>query len=207
MISVFYTYYGQKHMIPIIQAAGVKATIIDDCSPEPLGPQEGLDVYRILTDIKWNIPGAKNLGFEVLDGWILHLPIDHIIDKETYDQLCQMEKKEDEVYFLGSHYQGEPEKPENSPHDMVLIHKSAYNKIGGYDEDFAGEYGFEDGLFWKMCQNNFKAIDRFDIRIEWFPKGGTEKLVRDSTKNYVLYKHKNRYQNTTPRLRFRWRKE
>lgn len=206
MISVFYTYYGQKELIPVIQSKGVPCTIIDDGSPEPLGKVDGCDVYRIEEDIPWNIPGAKNLGFHVLDGWILHLPIDHIIDKETYDKLDKMEKKEDEVYFLGSVHNGEVEPPEQSPHDMVLIHKSAYEKIGGYDEDFAGAYGYEDGLFWQMCKNNFKAIDRFDILIEWYPQGYTQNYNRDSSRNLKIYNSKNKDKMLTPKLRFQWKK-
>lgn len=206
MINVFYTYYGQRQMIPIIQAQGIEVTIIDDGSPEPLGKVEGCTVYRINEDIKWNIPGAKNLGFHVLDGWILHLPIDHIIDKATLDRLDTIDRDEDTVIYPGGLFpDGTPETI--LPHDMVLMHKSAFERIGGYDEDFAGYYGYEDGLFWEHCKANLKCIERYDIRIQWYPQGYTDNPDRDSSRNLEMYLQKDKTRMTTPKLRFTWKKE
>ncbi len=203
--SFFYTYYGQRHMIPLIQAQGLHCTIIDDGSPEPLGKVEGFDVYRIEQDIEWNIPGAKNLGFHVLDGWILHLPIDHVLTPEAHAVIDAMPKQRGEAYFFAS-IDSNGEVEYFSPHDMVLIHKEDFELIGGYDEDFAGHYGWEDGLFYQMCCNSLHAIERFDIHILWTPAGLTNNTRRDSSRNLAIYLQKEKLKMTTKKLRFTYHK-
>ncbi len=205
----FYTYYGQRQMIPVIQAQGLPCTIIDDGSPEPLGKVDGCDVWRIDEDIEWNIPGAKNLGFHVLSEWVLYLPIDHVLTPDVHAQIDAMPKVRGEAYFLGSVApDGVVEQAHESPHDMVLIHKSDFNHIGGYDEDFAGHYGYEDGLFWQMCRNTIHAIERFDIHVRWFPAGLTANGNRDASRNLAIYQAKRgQIRMTTPKLRFKFHRE
>jgi hypothetical protein len=203
--SFFYTYYGQRHMVPLIQAQGLRCTIIDDGTPEPLGPVQGCDVWRIEEDIEWNIPGAKNLGFHVLDGWILHLPIDHILTPDVHAQIDAMPKERGVVYCFASIYEGVVEYV--SPHDMILVHKEDFEAIGGFDEDFAGHYGYEDGLFWQMCCNRLKAVEHFDIRVPWLPAGKTTNDRRNSSRNLAIFNAKDKFHMNTPRLRFRYHRE
>jgi hypothetical protein len=203
MITVIYTFYGQESMLPLIKEQGLKTVIIDDCSPIPLKPIKGIDCYRITDDIHWNVTGAKNLGFHVSDGWIINSDIDHLVTKEVIDQLEAMDKDENTVYLLGREY---PKGcAESDVWNVYLIHKSAYDKVGGFDEDFAGNYGYEDILFMDMCRNNLNVVERRDIKVKLMLAGEVN-LSRDASVNDKLYHSKNKDKMITNKLRFRWKK-
>jgi predicted glycosyltransferase involved in capsule biosynthesis len=140
-LTVLYTYFGQKEMIPRIldeKQLGVRVVIIDDCSPIPLGKIRGADVYRIDDDIKWNQGGAKNLGFHVSAGWVLYSDIDHLVSRRMQEKILKMDKEKGTVYFLGR------DTDNKKVLSVFLIHKDDFEKVGGFDEDFCGQHGRQE---------------------------------------------------------------
>lgn len=194
MITVLYTYFGQRERIQGILEQGLKTVIVDDCSKEPLGPLDGVKVVRITDDIKWNQPGARNLGFHISDGWILCADIDHLVTKENMEQLEKTELKRGCVYYLG--------REDTNSVNIYVIHKDDFEKIGGYDEDFCGNYGYDDIHFYNKCVRLLEVHELRHIKAKVYAKESSSEGVRDSTHNLEVIKRKG--VEPTPRLRFNW---
>lgn len=197
-LTLLYTYYGQKERIAGIlkeKHPKTRVVIVDDCSPEPLGKIKGVDVYQIEDDIKWNQPGARNLGFQESEGWIVCADIDHLITKENVEDILKLNKEKGTVYYLG--------REDNNSWNVYLIHKDDFEKVGGYDEDFSGNYGFDDIHFLKKCQAHLKVVEVRDIKVKVYAKESSSKLDRDWVLNKILYEKKGLEE--TPRIRFKWK--
>jgi hypothetical protein len=194
MFTVVYTYFGQKERIPGIIQQGLKTVIVDDCSPNPLGPIDGIKVLRIIDDIKWNQPGARNLGFHVSDGWIICSDIDHLVTKENIRELEKINLEKGTVYYLG--------REDKESINVYLIHKDDFNRIGGYDEDFCGSYGYDDGYFYLKCEKFLKIVKLSKIKVKVFAKESSSIGDRNISRNLKLIKNKEFEE--TPRLRFKW---
>lgn len=194
MITVLYTYFGQKERIPGIIEQGLNTIIIDDCSKDPLKAIEGIKVLRVLDDIKWNQPGARNLGFHVANGWVLCADIDHLVLKENIQELEKIELKKGNVYFLG--------REDTNSVNVYLIHKDDFEKIGGYDEDFCGNYGYDDIHFYQKCRYYLNVIELRDIKVKVYAKESSSIGIRDSSHNLELMRKKGF--ERTKRLRFNW---
>ena len=199
-INIIYTYFGQKERIAgILKEKHPKArvVIVDDCSKKPLGKIEGLDIYRVTDDIKWNQPGARNLGFQESEGWIVCADIDHLVTKENVDKLLKMKKEKGTMYYLG--------REDTDSHNIFLIHKDDFEKVGGYDEDFCGNYGYDDILFLWQCQRNLNVRERRDIKAKVYAEESSSKLSRDFEFNRKILEFKTHDEkNLGKRIRFNW---
>jgi hypothetical protein len=195
MITVLYTYFGQRERIQGIINQGLKTVIIDDCSKEPLGPVDGIRVARITDDIKWNQPGARNLGFYICEGWILCADIDHLVTKENMEQLVNTNLRKGCVYYLG--------REDTNSVNIYLIHKDDFEKIGGYDEDFCGNYGYDDIHFYNKCIKLLEVHELRHIKAKVYAEESSSEGVRDSDHNLELIRKKGT--EPTKRLRFNWK--
>lgn len=195
-MTVLYTYFGQKERIPQIVEQGINTMIVDDCSKEPLGPIEGIQVLRITDDIKWNQPGARNLGFQELNGWVVCLDIDHLLTKDIYDKLISLQKEVGTVYYLGR-------EDIKKSYNVYLMHKNDFEKIGGYDEDFCGNYGYDDIHFYQKCVRFLNVVVINDLKVKVYAKESSSDLERDSNINSKLYSKKENLEETK-RIRFKW---
>ena len=199
-ITIIYTYYGQKERIRGIlkeKHPDARVIIVDDCSPRPLGKLDGIDVYRVMEDIAWNQPGSKNLGFQQAKGWIVCADIDHLVTKQNVEDILKLKKKRGTVYYLG--------REDNNSWNVFLIHKKDFELIGGYDEDFSGNYGYDDIDFLWRCQRNLKVVEKREIKVKVYAKESSTNLNRDLTANRsVLEIKKDNIINTGKRIRFIW---
>lgn len=193
-MTVLYTYFGQKERIPQIIEQELKTMIVDDCSEIPLEPIEGVTVLRILDNIMWNQPGARNLGFQELSGWVICADIDHLVTKEVYDELSKFDKKRGNVYYLG--------REDSNSHNIYLIHKEDFEMVGGYDEDFCGNYGYDDFHFLKKCNHFLTIVELRHIKVKVYAKESSSQLTRNSDFNSRLFASKGL--NPTKRIRFNW---
>lgn len=139
-------------------SADLRATlaviVVDDGSPdgEALGEEIGcpLAIFRIGVDVRWNQDAARNIAAHHADTrWLLLTDMDHLVPPETFARILGRKLSKTTVYrfsretlmsrpLSGSPLVTTPYKPH--PNSWLLT-RDLYEKIGGYDERFAGHYG------------------------------------------------------------------
>lgn len=196
MVTVVYTYFGQKERIADIIKQDLNTVIIDDCYPEPLGPLDGMKVYRIIDDIKWNQPGARNLGVHVSNGWIINVDIDHLVTKEMVEEMRKYVWQRGHIYFLGR-------EDDDMLHNFFLVHKDDFEHAGGWDEDFSGHWGYDDYYFGIKVVKFLKPVYWTHIKSKIY-KESSSIGIRDKSYNEKLLQTKLNDFSHTSRLRFNW---
>jgi len=140
----------------------VRFILVDDCSNTPINPTVdfpiNLTIARIDTDIYWNPPGAKNLGFTLADNdWVFSCDIDHSVPVEDYIKMIQMSKEKNSIYFFTRFLPNGKSRNKDSS-NLFIIHKEDFWKTGGYDEDFCGNHGYDDYIIVGNFYNNTEGV-------------------------------------------------
>lgn len=197
--------------LPVHITNRIEFICIDDCSDPPLNiKREHLNCrfFRVLDDIKWNQPGCKNLAaFMAKASWILFIDADMVIEPAGFQLIL------DKIHLLDEavRYQFKLvtfDGTVTSHVNTFLASKRGYFKAGGMDEDFAGNYGWEDIHFnslWRRRVGGETVVTDVcfyeDIRFV------TKDLDRDSMHNKELAFNKiqiNDCANSVGKVRFNW---
>jgi hypothetical protein len=130
----------------------VHFVIVDDGSPITYDiPKLNLNLtwLKISEDIPWNQSGSRNLGvlYAKSDNFIM-LDLDHEIPVEAMGHLVKRRSCGKRLYKMyrtrsdsGTRYSGHP--------NLFFMSRGRFFEMGGYDEEFAGNYGAEDYRFVK----------------------------------------------------------
>ena len=163
--------------------------IIDDCSSPPLSAEHSglnLRLLRVNDDIDWNMPGCRNLGaIQARADWLLYFDVDNITTEANIGRIVEALPKLDRtrLYVFRRMQDG----VEVDPHiNTFLVTRWGYFRAGGYDEDFAGHYGYEDVVFRNMWRTHvgretLLSDVSFD-QLGW----RTSDLNRDTQRNHAL---------------------
>jgi len=119
---------------------------------------------RILEDIPWNQPGAKNLGAHLASSpWLLFFDADQFIDKNKIIKLIALLPKLDKkVIYRFPRICSRTNQKLDIHQNSQLISRQEYTNFGGYDEDFSGNYGHEDAYLerlWKFQGGRISVLD------------------------------------------------
>lgn len=186
--------------------------VVDDCSANPrdlrLNVPLNLVHLRILTDIPWNQPGAKNLGYKfALTEWVFSTDIDHIVTEDACRKMLEIPKEPETVYFfLRDNEDGSVRHPHPN---SFLIERKNFLKAGGYDEDFCGHYGYDDILFRKLLESLYSVQQAESVTLVRWRDARTQGLNRSAWQNRRRIKKRSRlfkkgkYRNGRI-LRFDW---
>jgi hypothetical protein len=147
---------------PVETRERFKVILVDDGSeiapagavarPRGLPP---LEIWRVTENRPWHQHAARNLGAHVAsDGWLLLTDMDHVLEADSAKALLERLPKLDKgtIHTLDrieadsrKPTLGVNKQPKPHPNSFVLT-RDLYWKIGGYDEEFCGQYG-TDGFF------------------------------------------------------------
>lgn len=162
-------------------------------------------LFRVETDIEWNQAGCKNLLLkESVADWLLFFDndmttvaknIEYLVDK-----LPSLDPKKYYIFEQAAPWGPQGYRNEEGelvwskeehlaylPHiNVFLIHRSALEAIGGFDEDFTGHYGYEDTYMHNQLDN--AGIQRVLLSEVTFDLHGafTTNLDRSMAVNYSL---------------------
>lgn len=123
----------------------VSVTIVDDGSPRwPARPRAlsvPLQIWRIDVDVRWNQDAARNIGVAHAEtNWLLLTDIDHIVPLATWEKLVL--RTWDAKKAFRFHRVSAPKMEQYKFHpNSWWMTRALFEKIGGYDERFAGFYG------------------------------------------------------------------
>lgn len=136
----------------------VQFILIDDGSTVPLTVSKcdiNLEVYRIEKDIPWNVTGARNIGFCMArTEYVFTSDMDALFPRESAKKLIEnlpVVNNHTIYWFPRVDRKGNFEKDRHL--FTIMINKQLYWKIGGMDEDFAGQWGYEDLDFLRRVSN------------------------------------------------------
>jgi len=163
----------------------IHIVIVDDCSPNPVHKvfednsiDIDLTIYRIKDNLKWNTPGAINLGVtQAPTDWVLNFSSDCSIENRELDIL--MDLKPHDRHFYKLHRRRITNDPNRvlralHPHPETFVqNKNTFREVGCFDEDFTGArsggYGIYDNYFSHTvirCGYRLALIDQVRM-IEW----------------------------------------
>lgn len=150
--------------------------VVDDGSPD--GDAQGeeigcpVSVFKIGVDIRWNQDAARNIAAHHAETlWLLLTDMDHLVPRETYERILGMKLSKKTVYrFSRETLQPFGETPATTPYkphpNSWLMTRATYERIGGYDERFAGHYGTDAEFRDRVAKNaDIAMLDEVLIRV------------------------------------------
>lgn len=166
------THYTLMRELPVEIRSQIGLIIVDDGSPKhPAQPGDTagvpLQIYRMKKDVRWNQDACRNIGVNHSETpWCLLTDIDHIVPAVTWKRILAMELDQSIAYTFNR-----VSAPDHEPYkfhpNTWLINRVLYDRVGGYDERFAGYYGtdgdFRDRL--RPVAREVKQLKEFVIRV------------------------------------------
>ena len=203
-LSIVLTYYNspkalerQMHSIMKLRASfdgDLELIVVDDGSKDyPAetvmqklpGVMKFAKLFRMSVDIPWNHRSARNVGaWEASKDWLLLLDIDTVIlPSEFREHMADFRSLPGEFFMLPRRHSMTLNWMKVH-HDTLLINRSLFWEIGGYDETFAGYWGA--GPFWlRRAERLAKKIHGNQAKfLEWIGDeihDSQTKLVRKNT--------------------------
>jgi glycosyltransferase involved in cell wall biosynthesis len=133
-------------------------------------------------DVPWGNARARNIGaINSSNPYLLFLDCDH-----TFKNLFI----EDEFSFINPGKAYRFKRTYNNkttwPSGSLIMHRDMFFIVGGYNERFCGNYGYEDlYMVWKLREANH-IVENSNIHIDVIHEGRTN-LKRDTTINKKLF--------------------
>lgn len=133
--------------------------IVDDCSPRhPIDVETvvsrctiPVQLYRMGVDVRWNQDACRNIAMHHVDtDWVILTDMDHVVSRDAWNA-CVRGSHDPRVAFTFRRVKA-PDGEAYKPHpNSWFMHRSVYEKVGGYDERLSGLYG-TDGDFRKRVE-------------------------------------------------------
>ncbi len=169
----------------------IQFVLVDDHSPLPVSIDSDLDlnvkVLRINENIPWNQPGAHNLAvlYASCDKMIMS-DLDHLFPEKSLRHIVDLPQL-GKLMYKPFRYAADGSELHPHPNTFILSRGRFFENYG-YDEEFSGAYGYEDGFFWRWQRYNGT---RFRYMSKCYPihvrpgkdNGATEGLSRDKVHN------------------------
>lgn len=182
----------------------IQFVVVDDGSPLPVQLPKDLELnvllLRVCQDIAWNQPGARNLGVVLSRSEkVLMTDVDHEFPEETLRYLVGKKCPPRHMYKPARReWDGEVINPH--PNTFLLC-RSTFLRYFGYDEEFVGQYGFDDLMFCEWQRYNGTRFLRLPCRYYVVHRkidreGAYHSLQRDDSHNRRMAERKRREWST-----------
>lgn len=190
--------YATFAALPATLRKSLKLIIVDDGSPStPAFHREigmPVEVYRVLVDVRWNQDACRNIGVHhATTEWVLMTDMDHLLPEQTLARVMGRQWQSETVYrfsrvTMESKGHGPPVYTQYKPHpNSWLMTRLMFNRIGGYDERFAGWYG-TDADFRRQVERlaNIVTLKEVLIRVprDVIPDASTTTYLRKQDADY-----------------------
>ncbi len=158
----------------------VEVVIVDDGSPEPAAEVRRpfnlpeVQIWRVKENRPWHQHAARNIGAHVARGAVLMMTdMDHVIPEDVLAVMLTHSNHHTALTFgrvdapadrpwtsQDWPSMAETKRPDGSlkPHvNSFCLTRSAYWRVGGYDEEYCGHYG-TDGLFRRRLWRKLRPV-------------------------------------------------
>jgi hypothetical protein len=197
--------YGQPKMLEVWfetlrsyspeTLAQMEILIVDDCGTPPAAIPDDLvyelpcQIFRVTEDIPWNQGGARNLALEQCrTPLILFVDPDMVFPAAMMEHLLKAGSTlpEGEVIRFMLKHKDSGVLDGSSPNTWFL-HVSDFLKIGGYDEDYAGNKGWSDVQLLDVMRTIFKVHHRKDLFADFYSiKDVSDAAVMSLDRSHVV---------------------
>lgn len=132
----------------------IKIVLVDDCSPIPMKeylinqdlPNADIRLYKIVEDIRWNLPGAYNVGIkEAETKWVWCMDSDHTVPKDSLIHMLNMQLDEKAFYqhMKTRIYKSSTDTHKGEASGAWFHTKEQWEAVGGLNEDFSKSGGYD----------------------------------------------------------------
>jgi hypothetical protein len=182
--------------LPLAMRVALDLVVVDDGSPAAPAEQvfkaesagiRSAELYRMREDIAWNQDACRNLAVSLArTEWVLLTDMDHVPTEALLRRA--MSKPLDPSAAYTFRRVSAPDLTPYKPHpNSWLMTRALYDRVGGYDERYAGVYG-TDGAFRRGVEKNASAVIEIKealIRVprEVIADASTTTLARKSPDN------------------------
>lgn len=186
----------------------LRLIVVDDGSPlHPAKPQSigmPLQVYRVGVDVRWNQDACRNIGVHhATTEWVLMTDMDHLIPEATLARICAGKISGGTAYRF-SRVSAPDMKPYKPHPNSWLMTRLMFNRIGGYDERFAGWYG-TDADFRRQVERLADVVTLKEVLIrvprEVVPDASTTRYLRKQDEDYENIKRIRKQRDKLPDAR------
>ena len=151
-------------------------------------------LLRIKDNIKWNQPGARNLGVSFSKSErIIVSDLDIIFPENLLESLIYFIPPRNAIFKFRTFAQ----MKEIQPHfNVFFMYKDVFDKTNGVDEEFCGHYGHDDTHFYFLHKALGTKFYRYSVsnivHKEHKEVEATQhnKLIRDTTHNEAILRRK-----------------
>jgi len=149
--------FRRLRMLPSDLRDLMHVIIVDDGSPNAAAkPQDigmPLQIYRVGVDIRWNQDACRNIGAHHAETeWLLLTDMDHVVPEETWRPVVTRRRDPLSVYRFSR--VSAPDMLPYKPHpNSWLMTRKMFERVGGYDERFAGLYGTDADIRDRISQS------------------------------------------------------
>lgn len=213
-LTIVMAVYGQPLMLakqlatiagyPQSVRSSLRVIIVDDCGTPPVDPStiheldryiDSATLFRVIKDIPWNQPGARNLAMKHAEGWCVMIDPDMVFSGEMIEKIqvaTSTMQRGQNLRFCLRHT--DTKRIDDSSPNTHTVHKDDFMAVAGYDEDFAGRKGYSDVIFARaMRRFGIKEIWRKDIWADFYgvhdlPDALVTTLDRSVEKNRPLFR-------------------
>lgn len=153
----------------------VNVILIDDGSaptleshyPKDNGLNFNLKIYRINEDLRYNVPGAWNLGFHVAEtDWVYAFDSDHVHTVENFIRVLELDVEDDRFYQLSKrrHTNIETQRALGRiAGGSWLVRKEHWAAVGGLDEELTGERSNSRGYWDPDFSWRLRAVAKITV--------------------------------------------
>lgn len=186
LVTLAMAVYGQPKMLevwfemlrsyPPETLAKLELLIVDDCGSPPATVPDDIQamlpcqLFRVLEDIPWNQPGARNLALDhCRTPLVLFVDPDMVFSPAMMDRLLETGaslRKGTVIRFMLKHRSNG--KLDGSSPNTWFCHVSDFMIVGGYDEDYAGHKGWSDVQLLDVMTATFKIQHRADLFAQFY---------------------------------------
>ena len=195
----------------------IEVIIVDDCSDTRQSlDSHGLDLkhLRVVDDIPWNQAGARNLGAVTANGeWLLYFDMDQLISDTGLKYVvnyCPALDRKLMYFFQVENFIDSNINEQMAVHpNTFMVNAVKFRMDAMYDEDFAGNYGYEDIYLPYLWEKN-GGMRAMIGEVPFFTDQGfkTTSLSRDLEHNKLVSRRKFAEGLKRPKsfVRFEWEK-
>jgi glycosyltransferase involved in cell wall biosynthesis len=193
----------------------VEFILVDDHSDQEYTlPKTSLNIrlFRVIDDIPWNQAGARNLAVFHASGVAgLFIDIDQFIYTEFLERLIaaapNLERDTINFFRIKELVNIQNNQPMAHHPNSFVVNLPDFKRIGMYDEDFVGHYGFEDVFLMKVWESQGGRMKLINEIVSENLPFGTSSLNRDIRRNQQMI-HEKVFQlgcrNSHSIMRFHW---